>query len=304
MSEIDINRILQNIEELQNQNAIDFQHWVILGQEIEKLSGKIKTTDKHYNLLMEKIKVDYEKLKENIKTTDKEINSLMERIESDYENLRKAIIGENPQLQKANSIGCLGDSITSGVGGTSWTTKLTELCGIANVYNYGYDGSTIVTNGEYGFIDRIPSMVADLDFIVLWGGANDLIWTDQTKETFKTNFEIVVKALLDKYPKAKILGITPMKFRHAFEGTATQAWNEPSSITGLVLKDYVDIEIEIFNKYSIVYLDFFNQSGLCCDHEAQANEYFAGDGDFTHPNTEGNLKILAPKIASKINSML
>lgn len=304
MSDIDINRVLQNIKELQDQNAIDFQQWKKLGQDIQKVSDTIKLTDNHLNLLMEKIKADYEKLKENIKTSDKQINSLMERIENDYENLRKAIIGENPQLQKANSIGCLGDSITSGAGGTSWTTKLTELCGIPNVYNYGYDGSTIMSNGEYGFIDRIPSMVTGLDVIVLWGGANDLIWTDQNKETFKTNFEEVVKALMDKYPKAKILGITPMKFKHNFDGTATKAWNIASSLTGLVLKDYADIEIEIFNKYSIEYLDFFNQSGLCCDHEGQANAYFAGDGDFTHPNTEGNLKILAPKIANKINSML
>ena len=37
MSDIDINRVLQNIGELQDQNAIDFQHWIILEQEIEKL---------------------------------------------------------------------------------------------------------------------------------------------------------------------------------------------------------------------------------------------------------------------------
>ena len=37
MSDIDINRVLQNIGELQDQNAIDFQHWKILQCEIEKL---------------------------------------------------------------------------------------------------------------------------------------------------------------------------------------------------------------------------------------------------------------------------
>lgn len=293
MSDIDINRVQQNIKELQDQNAIDFQQWKRLGQEIERLEGKIKSSDSHLNLLMKKIKADYENLEKQIIT--------------DYEKLKKQLIAVNSPLKppyKANSIGCLGDSITSGAGGTSWVTKLSELCDVPNVYNYGYDGSTIMSNGEYGFIDRIPSMVADLDVIVLWGGANDLIWTDQNKETFKTNFEKVVKALMDKYPKGKILGITPMKFKHNFEGTATQAWNVASSVTGLVLKDYVDIEIEIFNKYSIEYLDFFNQSGLCCDHVGQANAYFVGDGDFTHPNTEGNLKILAPRIASKINSLL
>lgn len=66
MSDIDINRVQQNIKELQDQNAIDFQQWKRLGQEIERLEKKIKTTDKHYNLLMVKIKDDYEKLKKVI----------------------------------------------------------------------------------------------------------------------------------------------------------------------------------------------------------------------------------------------
>ena len=79
MSDIDINRVLQNIKELQDQNAIDFQQWKRLGQEIEKLAGKIKTSDNHLNLLMKKIK-------------------------SDYESLRKVIVDENIQLKLNNKI--------------------------------------------------------------------------------------------------------------------------------------------------------------------------------------------------------
>lgn len=79
MSDIDINRVLQNIKELQDQNAIDFQQWKRLGQEIEKLAGNIKTSDKHLNLLMKKIK-------------------------SEYESLKKIIIDENVQVQLNNKI--------------------------------------------------------------------------------------------------------------------------------------------------------------------------------------------------------
>ena len=57
MSDIDINRVKQNIKELQDQNAIDFQQWKRLGQEIERLERKIKTSDTHLNLLMKKIKL-------------------------------------------------------------------------------------------------------------------------------------------------------------------------------------------------------------------------------------------------------
>ena len=152
-------------------------------------------------------------------------------------------------VDKPQSIGCLGDSITYGLGGTSWTTKLSELCNIPTVYNYGVSGTTIISNGTTGFIDRIPNMVEDLDVITLWGGVNDFMWTNQTKEDFKANFEKVVKALLDKYPKAKIVGLTPMKFKYiaSADGILTRAWNEPNSQSGVLLKDYVDAEIEIFN---------------------------------------------------------
>ena len=209
-------------------------------------------------------------------------------------------------VDKPLSIGFLGDSITYGLGGTSWTTRISELCGIPNVYNYGVSGTTIITNGSTGFIDRIPSMIDGLGAIGLWGGVNDFMWTNQSKEVFKANFEKVVKALLDKYPKAKIVGFTPMKFKYTADasGILTRAWNEPNSQSGVLLKDYVDAEIEIFNKYSIEYKDLFDEGGISCEHEGQSNEYFVGNGDLLHPNTKGNLLVLAPKIANTINSII
>lgn len=66
MADIDINEVQKNIEELQDQNAIDFQQWKKLGQDIEELAGNIKTNDNRYKLIIEKIKSDYEKLKKVI----------------------------------------------------------------------------------------------------------------------------------------------------------------------------------------------------------------------------------------------
>ena len=97
MSDIDINRVLQNIGELQDQNAIDFQQWKRLGQEIERLERKIKTSDTHLNLLMKKIKADYEKLKEKIIED-------VEKIKDDYNSLKKIIVDENVQVQLNNKI--------------------------------------------------------------------------------------------------------------------------------------------------------------------------------------------------------
>lgn len=66
MSEIDINRVLQNIGELQDQNAIDFQHWELLNQEIEKIKEDIEIRQRNLNLLFKKINSDIEKLKEKV----------------------------------------------------------------------------------------------------------------------------------------------------------------------------------------------------------------------------------------------
>ena len=101
MSDIDINKVQQNIKELQDQNAIDFQQWKRLGQEIEKLAGNIKTTDKHYNLLMKKIKADYEALK---KVVIEDVEKTKNYIKTDYDNLKKIIVDENVQVQLNNKI--------------------------------------------------------------------------------------------------------------------------------------------------------------------------------------------------------
>ena len=66
MSDIDINRVLQNIGELQDQNAIDFQHWELLTQEIEKVKEDIEIGQRNLNLLLKKINSDIEELKEKV----------------------------------------------------------------------------------------------------------------------------------------------------------------------------------------------------------------------------------------------
>lgn len=66
MIDNEINRVLQNIEELQDQNAIDFQHWVLLGQAIEKIKEDIEIRQRNLNLLFKKINSDIEKLKEKV----------------------------------------------------------------------------------------------------------------------------------------------------------------------------------------------------------------------------------------------
>ena len=88
MSDIDINKVQQNIKELQDQNAIDFQNYELVTQKIEEIKETIKLTDSHLNLLMKKIKADYENLKKII--TDENVQvQLNNKIEENKQEIEK-----------------------------------------------------------------------------------------------------------------------------------------------------------------------------------------------------------------------
>lgn len=87
MSDIDINNVQQNIKELQDQNAIDFQNYKLLTQKIEEIKDSMKLTDEHLNLLMKKIEADYENLKKKIiEENNLEINKIKEQINNTQAN--------------------------------------------------------------------------------------------------------------------------------------------------------------------------------------------------------------------------
>ena len=66
MSDIDINRVQQNIKELQDQNAIDFQNYKLVAQEIKAIKEDIEIRQRNINLLFKKINSDIENLKEKV----------------------------------------------------------------------------------------------------------------------------------------------------------------------------------------------------------------------------------------------
>lgn len=105
MADIDINEVQKNVEELQDQNAIDFQQWKRLGQEIETLEGKIKTNDNRLKLVMEKIKRDYESLKKIIIDENVQI-TLNDKIEENKTEINKKVSTETFESE-VNSINSL-----------------------------------------------------------------------------------------------------------------------------------------------------------------------------------------------------
>lgn len=97
MSDNDINKIQQNIKQLQDQNAIDFQQWKRLGREIEKLDEKIKTSDCNLNLLIKKIKADYENLRRIVIDENIQVE-LNEKIVDTNEKIDDFVTEINSQL--------------------------------------------------------------------------------------------------------------------------------------------------------------------------------------------------------------
>ena len=211
-------------------------------------------------------------------------------------------------------IGCLGDSITFGAGGTSWVTKLTELTGCKEALNYGISGTCIQENGTgESFVERYSSMADDLDLICVWGGVNDHHWTGTVGRPFgninSPSSEInsfygalknLCEGLLNKYPTKTIMFITPMKNKgYVVSSTNCPTWNEKNGI-GKTLTDYRNAILEVCDFYSIPVLDLYTLSGISPENEKQVENLMP---DRLHPNTKGNLEILAPKIASFMNNL-
>ena len=211
-------------------------------------------------------------------------------------------------------IGCLGDSITFGAGGTSWVTRLPELTGCKEAINYGISGTCVEENGTgVSFVERYSNMADDLDLICVWGGVNDHHWTGSSGRifgdintpssqinTFYGALKNLCEGLLNKYPTKNIMFITPMKNRGYVAGSITcPAWNEQNGINK-TLTDYRNAVIEVCDFYSIPVLDLYSCSGISPENESQVQNLMP---DRLHPNTKGNLEILAPKIASFMNNL-
>ena len=210
-------------------------------------------------------------------------------------------------------VNCLGDSITYGAGGTSWTNFIGNLIGASEVRNYGVNGSSIQDDGKnQGFINRYSNMDNDADLIIVWGGVNDHHWRTSNEYTFgdmnstsnKTFYgalKNLCSGLKEKYVGKSILFITPMKNKGYMAGsTECPAWNVRNGL-GKTLTDYRNAIIEVCDYFSIPVLDLYSLSGFTTGLIESETELLFPDK--LHPNEKMNKEILAPKIASACNNI-
>ena len=87
-----------------------------------------------------------------------------------YEN----VLSSQFKRWSGKKVNCLGDSITYGSGGKSWTYFIGDLIGASEVRNYGVSGSSIQDDGRnQGFINRYSNMDNDADLIICDSGLYD-----------------------------------------------------------------------------------------------------------------------------------
>ena len=204
-------------------------------------------------------------------------------------------------------INFLGDSITQGCCATSpelgFVDVMKEKYALAAARNYGIGGTRIARQRipseeplfDLYFASRVAQMDADADIIIVFGGTNDHGHGDapfgndgdRTVDSFCGACHVLYQKLLEKYPLAKIVVLTPL--HRAEEGRGDGLW----------LKDYVNQIKKTAAKYDLPVLDLYETSAIRADIPEIA-EKLTTDG--LHPNDEGHA-ILAEEIGEFLKTL-
>ena len=205
-------------------------------------------------------------------------------------------------------INFLGDSITEGHGCSSEETRFTSL--IASQHGaitrcYGIGGTRLARQTkpsewprhDLDFPSRVAEMDPDADLIVVFGGTNDFghgdapfgDFSDRTADTFCGAIHELYVSLLEKYPTATIMVITPPH----------RSTEDIPNMHGKVLKDYVDVIRRGAEYYSLPVLDLYATYGVQPAVPVM-KDTFMPDG--LHPNDAGHV-ILTNKIAQFIKNL-
>ena len=215
---------------------------------------------------------------------------------------------------KNKKINVLGDSITEGSGASSTEKRFADLLAKdtgAIVRNYGIGGTRYAKQAtpsaaprhDLDFCQRSTEMDPDADIIVVFGGTNDFghgdapIGTpdDRTKDTFYGGLHELYTSLIEKYPAAQIVILTPL--HRCNEDNPRGDGNKPEDVGNL--KFYTNIIREVAEWYSLPVLDLFASSGMQ-PRVPVIQEKYIPDG--LHPNDAGN-RILADKVIAFLKNL-
>ncbi len=202
----------------------------------------------------------------------------------------------------------LGDSITQGVGchrsESCFTERIAAQTG-ALTRNYGIGGTRIARQQkpsatprhDQDFNGRVDAMASDADVVVVFGGTNDYghgdadfgDFSDRTVDTFFGALHVLYTQLLEKYPAAQIVVLTPLH-----RGNETN----PNK-NGKTLPDYVAAIRRVAEYYSLPVLDLWATYGVQPAVPVMKETYMP---DGLHPNDAGHA-LLAKRIISFLKAL-
>ena len=208
---------------------------------------------------------------------------------------------------QGKKINFLGDSITEGHGTSGeacfFTTLIARETG-AICRNYGIGGTRIARQTvpslypqhDLDFPGRVDGMDPDADVVVVFGGTNDFghgdaplgSMADRTKDTFYGGLHELYTRLIEKYPAARIVVLTPL--HRLNEDNPRGDGNKPQDVA--TLKEYVAIIRQVAEYYSLPVLDLFATSGMQPKVPVMQQRYIP---DGLHPNDAGH-RLLAEQI--------
>ena len=198
----------------------------------------------------------------------------------------------------------LGDSITAGGAPSCPENVYWQVfgrCTGAHVWADGISGTRIATcrrPEEPGqqqlaryFASRVPDMPATADVVVVFGGTNDFGFSDaplgrmsdREVSTFYGALHCLYRALLEKYPTAEIVVMTPT---HRCEENVDSNALNVRSVTNL--HGYVDAIREVAEYYGLPLLNLFAMGGMQ-PRVKIIQETLMPDG--LHPNDLGHARI-------------
>lgn len=201
----------------------------------------------------------------------------------------------------------LGDSITEGAGVPdqkyAYWSVLKDRYGLAEARCYGIGGTRIARQQkpsekprwDLDFCSRVEGMDPDADLVVVFGGTNDFghgdapfgTPADRTVDTFYGALHVLMRSLIEKYPAATIVFMTPL--HRAVEFKEDRPDVPP-------LAAYVHAIKEVAEYYGIPVMDLFANSNIQPQIPVQ-KELFTKDG--LHPNIAG-----AARIAERLGNFL
>lgn len=215
---------------------------------------------------------------------------------------------------KGKKINFLGDSITEGCRVEQYENIYWNRIGRdegAIVRGYGVGGTRIARQWvpsedrqkDRDFVSRGREMDDDADIVVVFGGTNDFgqgdaplgTMVDRTQDTFYGALHTLFTMLIEKYPAATIVMMTPLHrcCEDNLRGDGCKALNVAP------LKTYVEIIREVAEYYAVPVLDLFATGGMQPKVPIIKERYMP---DGLHPNDAGHA-ILAKKLAAFLKSI-